>query len=203
MTDETPAERFSGYYAAQPPWDIGRPQEAFAAACDLIGPRVLDAGCGTGDLAIWLAGRGHAVTGVDFLAGPIARARAKAEAAGVAVNFLEMDALAIGEIPERFDAVTDCGLFHCFDDARRSAYVAALTRLLEPGARVFILCFSPHEPGEHGPRRVSEQELRAAFATGWAVEAIEPARFEVVPGVPGAEFTPGGAHAWFVRVRRV
>jgi len=202
MSAETPAERFSDYYAAQPPWDIGRPQEAFAAACDLIGPRVLDAGCGTGDLAIWLAGRGHAVTGVDFLAGPIARARAKAQAAGVAVNFLEMDALAIGEIPERFDAVTDCGLFHCFDDARRSAYVAALTRLLEPGARVFILCFSPREPGEHGPRRVSEQELRAAFATGWAVEAIEPARFEVVPGVPGAEFTAGGAHAWFVRVRR-
>lgn len=202
MSAETPAERFSGYYAAQPPWDIGRPQAAFAAACDLIGPRVLDAGCGTGDLAIWLAGRGHAVTGVDFLAGPIARARAKAQAAGVAVNFLEMDALAIGEIPERFDAVTDCGLFHCFDDARRSAYVAALTRLLEPGARVFILCFSPREPGEHGPRRVSEPELRAAFATGWAVEAIEPARFEVVPGVPGAEFTPGGAHAWFVRVRR-
>jgi len=202
MSAETPAE-FTGYYEApKAPWDIGRPQEAFAAASDLIGPRVLDAGCGTGDLAIWLAGRGHAVTGVDFLAGPIARARAKAQAAGVAVNFLEMDALAIGEIPERFDAVTDCGLFHCFDDARRSAYVAALTRLLEPGARVFILCFSPREPGEHGPRRVSEQELRAAFATGWAVEAIEPARFEVVPGVPGAEFTAGGAHAWFVRVRR-
>jgi hypothetical protein len=80
--------------------------------------------------------------------------------------------------------------------------VAALAKLLEPGARVFILCFSPAEPGEHGPRRVSEAELRAAFAVGWEVESIEPARFEVVPGIPGAEFTPGGAHAWFTRVRR-
>ncbi|MFM7138142.1 MAG: class I SAM-dependent methyltransferase [Planctomycetota bacterium] len=202
MSAETPAERFSGYYATQPPWDIGRPQEAFVAASDLIGPRVLDAGCGTGDLAIWLAGRGHAVTGVDFLAGPIAQARAKAAAAGVTANFLEMDALAIGEIPERFDAVTDCGLFHTFDDARRSAYVAALARLLEPGARVFILCFSPAEPGEHGPRRVAEAELHAAFSSRWAVEAIDQARFEVVPGVPAAEFSPGGAHAWFARVRR-
>jgi cyclopropane fatty-acyl-phospholipid synthase-like methyltransferase len=140
---------------------------------------------------------------VDFLAGPIEIARAKAEAAGVVANFLEMDALAIGEIPERFDAVTDCGLFHTFDDARRSAYVAALATLLEPGAHVFILCFSQAEPGEHGPRRVSEAELRAAFSSGWVVEAVQPARFEVVPGVPGAEFTPGGAHAWFVRVRRV
>lgn len=202
MSAETPAERFSGYYATRPPWDIGRPQEAFVAACDLIGPRVLDAGCGTGDLAIWLAGRGHAVTGVDFLAGPLEVARAKARAAGVHANFLEMDALAIAAIPERFDAVTDCGLFHTFDDARRSAYVAALATLLEPGARVFILCFSSAEPGEHGPRRVSEAEIRAAFASDWDVEAIEPARFEVVPGIENAEFTPGGAQAWFVRVRK-
>lgn len=202
MTEQTRAERFSNYYADRPPWDIGRPQEAFVAAAERIGPRVLDAGCGTGDLAIWLAGRGHAVTGVDFLPGPIDVARAKAEAAGVGVNFLAMDALAIGEIPERFDAVTDCGLFHTFDDAGRSAYVAALATLLEPGAHVFVLCFSSAEPGEHGPRRVSEEELRAAFSSGWVVEAIEPARFEVIPGIPGAKFTPGGARAWFARVRR-
>lgn len=202
MTEQSAEARFSAYYADRPPWEIGRPQAAFMAASDLIGPRVLDVGCGTGDLAIWLAGRGHAVTGVDFLAGPIAQARAKAAAAGVAVNFLVMDALAIGEIPERFDAVTDCGLFHSFDDARRSAYVAALAKLLEPGARVFILCFSPAEPGEHGPRRVSEEELRAAFSSGWVVEAVDAARFEVVPGIAGAEFTPGGARAWFARVRR-
>ena len=187
----------------RPPWDIGRPQTAFTAVADLIGPRVLDAGCGTGDIAIWLAGRGHAVTGIDFLGGPIAEARAKAVAAGVEANFLEMDALAIGEIPERFDAVTDCGLFHTFDDARRSAYVESLAKLLEPGARLFLLCFSPAEPGEHGPRRVSEEELRAAFSAGWEVEAIHPARFEVVEGIPGAEFTPGGALAHLVRIRRV
>ncbi len=202
MPKPTPAQRFSDYYADRPPWDIGRPQEAFVAAADLIGPRVLDAGCGTGDLAIWLGARGHAVTGVDFLPGPLEVARAKADAAGVPVNLLAMDALAIGEIPERFDAVTDCGLFHCFDDTGRSAYVAALARMLEPGARVFVLCFSPAEPGEHGPRRVSAEELRAAFSSGWVVESIEPARFEVMPGIPGAEFTPGGARAWFTRVRR-
>lgn len=196
-------DRFTAYYAApRAPWDIGRPQPAFVAAGDRIAGRVLDAGCGTGDLAIWLAARGNVVTGVDFLPGPLAAARAKAAAAAVAVNFLELDALAVGEIPERFDAVVDCGLFHTFDDAGRSAYVAALARLLEPGARVFLLCMSEAEPGTHGPRRVSEPELRAAFAAGWAVESIEPARFEVVSGIPGAEFSAGGARAWFAVVRR-
>ncbi len=196
-------DRFAGYYAApRAPWDIGRPQRAFIEAGDAIHGRVLDAGCGTGDLALWLAERGCTVTGVDFLEQPLAAARGKAAERGLAANFLRMDARAIGEIPERFDAVTDCGLFHTFDDEGRAAYVTALEKLLEPGARLFVLCFSTAEPGTHGPRRVAEEELRRAFAAGWVIEAVESARFEVVSGIPGAEFTPGGARAWFATIRR-
>lgn len=198
-----PRERFEDYYAApRVPWDIGRPQRAFVEAADAIRGRVIDIGCGTGDLALWLAEQGCAVTGVDFLEKPLAAARQKAAARGLAVNFLQMDALAVGEIPERFDVATDCGLFHVFDDAGRASYVAALTRLLEPGARLFVLCFADAEPGTHGPRRISERELRESFSSGWRVESIEPARFEVLPGIPGAEFGPGGARAWFAAVRR-
>jgi 2-polyprenyl-3-methyl-5-hydroxy-6-metoxy-1,4-benzoquinol methylase len=206
MTHESrlpPRDRFESYYAApKAPWDIGRPQRPFVEAGSAIQGRVLDIGCGTGDLAVWLAGRGCTVTGVDFLAGPLSAARRKAADRGLAVNFIEMDAVAVGEIPERFDAVTDCGLFHTFDDIGRAAYVRALSKLLEPGARVFLLCFSTAEPGEHGPRRVGERELRDAFATGWEIERLEPARFEVLPGIPGAEFGPDGAHAWFAVIRR-
>lgn len=198
-----PAERFAASYAAsKAAWDIGRPQRAFVEAADSIVGRVLDSGCGTGDLAIWLAEHGRTVTGVDFLPAPLEAARRKAAVRGVAVTFLQMDALAIGEIPERFDAVTDCGLFHVFDEPGRRAYVAALRTLLEPGARVFVLCFADSEPGGHGPRRVSEQELREAFRDGWAVESIEPSRFEFVPGISGAEFSPGGAQALFATIRR-
>jgi len=204
-------ERFLGYYAEpRAPWDIGRPQRPFVDATERIvatdggrPARILDIGCGTGDLAIFLAGRGCSVTGVDFLEGPLQEAARKAKAAGSQAHFLMMDALAVGEIPERFDAVTDCGLFHVFDDARRSAYVKALARLLEPGGRVFLLCLADAEPGEHGPRRVSGQDLRSAFADGWEIESIEPARFEVLPGIPHAVFSDGGAKAWFATIRRV
>lgn len=196
-----PRERFTGA-APRAPWDIGRPQRAFVEAGDQIRGRVIDIGCGTGDLALWLAGRGCTVTGVDFLDMPLEAARQKAGERGLSVTFVQMDALAVGEIPERFDAVTDCGLFHTFDDVGRSAYVGALARLLEPGSRVFLLCFADAEPGTHGPRRVSERELREAFARGWQVEKIEPSRFEVVPNIPGAEFGPGGAKAWFAVIRR-
>ena len=204
-SSDIPAERsrFATYYSApQVPWDIGRPQPAFIAVADSIRGRVLDVGCGTGELALWLAERGCAVTGVDFLEGPLEVARGKARARGLAVNFLNVEAAAIGTLPERFDAVTDCGLFHVFDDGGRAAYVAALTQLLEPGARLFLLCFSTAEPGPQGPRRIAEADLRAAFARGWQIESIEPAVFETVPGIPGAEFTPGGARALFAIIRR-
>lgn len=197
-------ERFASYYALpRAPWDIGRPQTPFVAVADRIGPRVLDIGCGTGDLAIWLAEQGRAVTGIDFIEPPLVAARRKAAERGVAVNFLRMDARSVGEIPERFDAVADCGLFHTFDDAGRAAYVRELARLLEPGSRLFLLCMATAEPGTHGPRRVGEAELREAFRTGWEIESLEPTRFEVVPNIPGAEFSAGGAHAWFAVIRRV
>ena len=51
----------------------------------------LDVGCGTGDSSIYLAQHGWQVTGVDFVAKPLDKARAKARAAGVSVNFVQAD----------------------------------------------------------------------------------------------------------------
>ena len=57
-------------------------------------------------------------------------------------------------------------------------------------------------PGEHGPRRVSRKEIEDAFAQRWAVESIEPIRFEVRPDLTDISFSDGGPKAWFVVVRR-
>lgn len=84
MSEPTSAQRFSDYYADRPPWDIGRPQDAFVAAADLIGPRVLDAGCGTGLLAVDLALRGAEVVAVDLSPTLVGYGRDRAVAAGVA-----------------------------------------------------------------------------------------------------------------------
>ena len=81
-------EHFRSSYAGSPPWDIGKPQPAFEAAADKIVGSVLDAGCGTGEHALFFAARGHAVTGFDFLEEPIAAARRKALERGLNVKFL-------------------------------------------------------------------------------------------------------------------
>ncbi len=117
-------------------------------------------------------------------------------------TFLVMDALALKDLPEVFDSVIDSGLFHVFNDEDRKRYVEGLATVLKPCGRLFLLCFSDEEPGKQGPRRVSKKELHAAFAQGWKVESIEPARFEVRSDLKDLTFSAGGPRAWFVVLRR-
>jgi cyclopropane fatty-acyl-phospholipid synthase-like methyltransferase len=193
---------FQEFYAGKPPWDIGKPQKSFIDAADRITGSVLDAGCGTGDTALFLAGRRCKVTGIDFVEVPIQQAQRKAAERGVQVTFLVKDALTLKDWTERFDNVIDSGLFHVFSDDDRHRYVEGLTAVLKPGGRLFLLCFSDAEPGTQGPRRVSKAELHACFGAGWIIESIEPIRVEVRPDFKEFSFSEGGPKAWFAVVRR-
>jgi cyclopropane fatty-acyl-phospholipid synthase-like methyltransferase len=193
---------FESMYAEGAPWDVGKPQQAFIDVADKIHGSVLDAGCGTGDMALFLAGRGNNVTGIDYLDEPIRRAKLKAAEQKLSVTFLVKDATAFKDWNERFDNVFDSGLFHVFSDDDRKKYVAGLATVLKPGGRLYLMCFSNEEPGTDGPRRVSKQELREAFADGWEIESIEPSRFETRPDLKDFTFSPGGPKTWFATIRR-
>jgi cyclopropane fatty-acyl-phospholipid synthase-like methyltransferase len=193
---------FEKAYAGKAPWDIGKPQAPFVAVADRVTSPVLDAGCGTGDTALYFAARGHRVTGFDFLEEPIRRARVKAAERGLAVEFLVKDALTLGDWGVRFASVIDSGLFHVFSDDGRRRYVQGLAQVVEPGGHLFLMCFRDDEPGTEGPRRLSRQELYDAFTDGWEVESIHPARIEVNPEFTEVTFSAGGPKAWFAVVRR-
>jgi SAM-dependent methyltransferase len=195
-------DTFESAYAGQAPWDIAGPQPALVKVADQITGSILDAGCGTGENALHFAARAHDVTGIDFLEVPIDRAKQKARDRGLTANFLVMNALALDGLRERFDTVIDSGLFHVFDDDDRQRYVGGLATVLSPGGKLYLLCFRDDEPGTHGPRRVSRPELEQAFADGWEIESIEPARFEVRPDLTDISFSEGGPKAWFAVARR-
>ncbi len=129
-------------------------------------------------------------------------AQKKAADRNIAATFLVKDALTLGDWAERFDTVIDSGLFHVFNDADRQRYSDGLASILKPGGKLLLLCFSDDEPGTQGPRRVSMKELGDAFALGWRIESIKPARFEVRPDVKDFNFSAGGPKAWFMVAQR-
>ena len=202
VTNSIDRAAFENFYAGPAPWDVDKPQPAFTAVADQVTGPILDAGCGTGEHALFFAARGHRVIGIDFVEEAIRRARRKAAERGLAVEFLVKDATALAQWGERFASVIDCGLFHVFSDEDRRRYVRGLAEVVEPGSRLFLLCFSDEEPGTEGPRRVSRQELYDAFADGWEVESVQPVQVEVNPEFTEVKFSQGGPRAWFAVVRR-
>ena len=163
----------------------------------LLTGQLLDSGCGTGEQTLLAAQYGADAFGVDISQRAIEQARAKAAERGVRAQFEVANALYLGELGRAFDTIIDCGVFHTFDDADRANYVISLAGVLRPGGHCYLMCFSDRQPGTFGPRRVSQDELRAAFADGWAVDSISAATMDINPGLPTST-----VQAWLATLRR-
>jgi len=189
---------FNSAYEGIPSWDIGRPQkEIIRLAKDgEISGRVLDAGCGTGENALYLASLGFEVWGVDAAPSAIKKAKEKAQEREISVNFLVCDAFKLQWLQNKFNTVIDCGLFHVFSDEERPIFVASLTSTIYRGGKYFMLCFNEHEPGTYGPRRVTQAEIRVTFSKGWEINYIREDKFETLPG-------PNGVNAWLSSITRL
>ena len=200
------APSWDAVYAGTPPWDIGRPQPAFLALAEsgaLRGP-VLDVGCGTGEHTLMSAALGLDATGVDIAPTALAIARRKAAERDLAARFIVWDATNLAALGERWQTILDSGLFHVFDDADRARYVASLLAVLEPGGRYHMLVFSDRQGGSVGPRRISQAEIREAFADGWSIRSIQPTIMETNTGflTSGDADDRRGAQAWIVEIER-
>jgi len=123
MSNLRDRSHFETAYAGKAPWDVGKPQGVIAESVHLVTSPVLDAGCGTGENALFLAARGHQVTGIDFVDEAIRMARGKAAERGLSVDFQVKDAMTLGDWDKRFATVIDSGLFHVFSDEDRVRYV--------------------------------------------------------------------------------
>jgi demethylmenaquinone methyltransferase/2-methoxy-6-polyprenyl-1,4-benzoquinol methylase len=104
-----------------------------AAATVRPGDRVLDACCGTGDLALAAQAAGGSVTGLDFSPRMLERARRKAPG----MTWVEGDVMALPFADGAFDAAT-VG-FGIRNVADLEGGLAELRRVLRPGGRVAVL----------------------------------------------------------------
>jgi SAM-dependent methyltransferase len=189
----------AAYEQDQIPWDIGRPQAVFVRLADAgeITSPVLDSGCGTGEHTMLLASRPMDVLGIDVSRTAIDRARQKAADRGVDADFQVGDVLALHHLGRTFATIIDSGVFHTFSDADRVRYVASLASVIQQGGVLHLLAFSELTPGERGPRRVTQAELRSAFADGWEVERIDAAELEV-----RSDWSEEAPRCWLARIVR-
>jgi ubiquinone/menaquinone biosynthesis C-methylase UbiE len=129
----------------------------------------LELGCGTGDCAIYLAQQGWDVTAVDFVSTPLDKARAKAGAAGVSVNFVQADVTELSRsgIGAGFRLIVDNGCLHNMSDNDRDDYVREISAVAAPDARLLIIAFVPG--GRRGVRGVADSEMERRFTPAWAL----------------------------------
>lgn len=189
-----PLSFFNSVYQNIPPWDIGTPQPAMAALLEKYPPtgRILDIGCGSGDLVIYLAKLGYEVVGIDFVESAIRNAREKADALPLEtsrlLSFQVMDALRPSLLHQKFGAVVDSGFYHLFNPDECQQLIDEVASILVPGGHYYLHEFAIEFQAPNLPRHIHADELATFFTTdkGWLIKEIQAVEFlsRVAPPVP-------------------
>ncbi|WP_037367228.1 methyltransferase domain-containing protein [Amycolatopsis orientalis] len=164
----------------------GRPNEQLVTEARALEPgHALDAGCGEGGDALWLAQQGWRVTAVDFSTTAIERGRAQAAELGVADRITWVAADLAEWAPEsKYDLVTSHFL-HVPSAARTVAF-ARLAEAVAPGGTLLVV---GHDPEDHHAGRphlpdmmFTAQEVAETLDQSWASVAAEVRERAAVDG---------------------
>jgi SAM-dependent methyltransferase len=159
--------RWAEALGASPEKLAGRPPNAYllAAAGDLRPGRALDAGCGQGSEAIWLAGSGWRVTAVDFSTTALDHGRSTAAAVGPDVagriTWVEGDLGSWAPEPGRFDLVS-CLYVHVAGSVVE--LVRRLAAGVAPGGSLLLVGHRPIDPETGAPTPASTRWSRRCVA---------------------------------------
>jgi SAM-dependent methyltransferase len=116
-------------------------EEFFARLAIKPGARLLDVGCGAGQLALIAARNGAKATGCDIATNWIEKARARAAAEGLEADFEEGDAESLPYLDAQFDVVTS--LFAAMFAPRPERVAAELVRVCRPGGLIAMGNWTP------------------------------------------------------------
>lgn len=148
--------------------------------------KTVDLGCGAGNYALYLAGRGFTVTGIDSSPTAIQIAQANARKQGASCRFIVANLLGnMREVPDMFDFAYDWEVLHHIFPEDRETYVKNVHKILNPGATYLSVCFSEADPqfGGKGKFRTtpvgttlyfsSEPELRDLFSMHFEIRELK------------------------------
>ena len=118
--------------------------------------KAITLGCGVGRETIYLAKKGFDVIGLYFSPTAIKKARRKAKAAGVEVEFIVDDLTNLQHVSGTFDLVTDFGALNDLSQKARDLYMENVLPLIHPGSHYLMFCFDRMLPSDEVNQRFSE-----------------------------------------------
>ena len=176
------------------PWNNETPPEVLVniVTSGKVRPcKAIDLGCGAGNYAIYLAGQGFEMTGVDGSPTAIKIATEHAQKRGARCRFIVADVLGdLHEVDEKFEFAYDWELLHHIFPEDRGAYVKNVHKILKPGAPYLSVCFSEKDPqfGGSGKFRKtvigttlyfsSESEIRDLFSPYFLIRELKTIEIE-------------------------
>lgn len=171
MKAPTTCHEFDKAYAALfTIWGDFRIPSEVKELIDRITPaRALELGCGVGRISRYMAGLGLEVTGVDFSALAIKKAKERVANDQVRPQFLVDDVRTMTSVTGPFDLSVDIGCFHCLDRDGQAHYVATLGRLLRERA-THLMWVMDNAPGEQS---MSPTDIAATFAPMFSLARVE------------------------------
>lgn len=149
------------------PWQAGGVAPELAHAVDAgwlgHGTSILDAGCGSGENAAWLAGRGFRVVGIDVA--PAAIDEAISTYRGVPdLAFAVVDVTRPGVLDRQFDGAVDRGCLHIVPAELQRRYAANLTRWVRPGGSLLLTMHTQNDWRPDDRRRQAIDLLSPDFS---------------------------------------
>ncbi|HML03595.1 MAG TPA: class I SAM-dependent methyltransferase [Candidatus Bathyarchaeia archaeon] len=145
--------------------------------------RILDAGCGGGSDAIFLARCGFRVIGVDISSVALEIAARRAKEAHVEVDWCLGSVLDMPVDKETIDLIVDRGLFHSIEDEDRSKYSSEVCRALKLHGLAIIRGASAESAAEDRFNPVTEEAIEKYFSSTFESSPVFPFPLFSVAGV--------------------
>lgn len=177
-------DRWEDIYSRNPahkmPWYAEKLDMELEYLLPLYAPlpgRLVELGCGHGLQSARLAAIGYDVTGIDVADSAVEHANRAFAPWNRRLSFRAADVSRSLSGLGPFDYGFDRGCFHSLPVEDREEYVQHIGEILKPGGILFVKVFSNEEPGEWGPFRFSENEIKDIFASRFRVLRQDKASF--------------------------
>lgn len=170
------------YQSGDTPWDLGQADFNLIEVVTqkpILGCKVLEVGCGTGDNSIWLAQNSFQVIGTDTSDIALEKAREKASKANVQCDFMLVDFLK-DKIPNApFGFVFDRGCFHSFssENDRRNLAQNIATHLEEGGLWLTLAGNADEQRQRPGPPQLTAGDIILAGEPYFEVLSLTSTHF--------------------------